>query len=154
MDKQIQEGSNFLVANKIIRLFGLIFRILNANTTIVPLNEVTASFDTLLNSQGWRAIDTLINTVGNSLTIYDALDGAVERSEGRRRDREEDSDTSEDDFQEKVTDSLKELVAQMMAINLELKCLSITNKESRPTECSNANKIMTVQRTRKKYTKL
>ena len=85
------------------------------------------------------------------MTIFDALDGAVERSEGRRRDREEDSDTSEDDFQEKVTDSLKELVAQMMAINLELKCLSITNKESRPTECSNSNnKIMTVQRTRKK----
>ncbi len=93
-DKQIQQGSNYFVPNKIIRFFGLVYRILNANTTVIPWNEVTSSFETLLNSQGWRAVDTLINTLGNSLTVFDALDGAVERSDGRRRNEQEDSDTS------------------------------------------------------------
>lgn len=69
------------------------------------------------------------------MTIYDTLDGAVERTDGRKRNKLQDQDNSEDEFREEVTDSLKELVEQMMTINLELKCLLIKDHR-RPSECA------------------
>lgn len=69
------------------------------------------------------------------MTIYDTLDGAVDRVDGRKRNKLQDQDDSDDEFREEVTDSLKELVEQMMTINLELKCLLIKDHR-RPSECS------------------
>ena len=69
------------------------------------------------------------------MTIYDTLDGAVDRADGRKRNKMEDQDNSDDEFREEVTDSLKELVEQMMTINLELKCLLIKDHR-RPSECA------------------
>lgn len=120
----------------LINLNSLIYRILNSETTIEWLNNVTASFQTTVNSRGWIALDTFINVLGNSFSIYDAIGGGVKRISDRANAKEEKKKNEEDkDVQKELNDELKSM-AEMMnskltSINRLLGCfLTISEKDN------------------------
>ena len=65
------------------------YSIVNANTSSDAVNNFFTTFINLFNSNGWVAVDTSINTLGNALASYDAIGGGVERSKNRKIGKEE-----------------------------------------------------------------
>lgn len=116
-------------ANNLASFLRAVHDILNSNSSIESLNTFTEAFQYTLNSPGWAAVDMLINTMGNSMTIYDIIAGSIERTSNfirqKQEDREKamkDADTSEDDFREELTTNLKQVVSQLTSLNKRMKC--------------------------------
>lgn len=107
----------------LININSLIYRILNSNTTIDWLNNVTASFETTVNSQGWTALDTFVNTLGNSFSVYDAIGGGIERMLDRIRRRKEDKKKEEEDDDDNKEELHEELKSTMEMMSTKLKSI-------------------------------
>ncbi len=89
-----------------------------------------------MNSHGWIALDTFVNLLGNSFSIYDAIGSGVNRISDRVNDKEEKKKNEEGkDVQKELNDELKSM-AEMMnsklsSINRLLGCfLTISDENS------------------------
>ena len=78
-------------------------------------------------SSGFLGLDTFLNVFGNAFTVFEVVDGFIERKEHRERDAKEDAlkaieqlDTSEHDFREELKQSVGQVVTQLEAINEHL----------------------------------
>ena len=92
------KSSQFLNSVFII-LMGLFYNVLNSQTIISPLNDYFDSFRTLLNSDGFLALDRLSNTLSNSLVAYDTIYKINERIVQRiKKKKEEKEFSSEEEY--------------------------------------------------------
>lgn len=129
------------VTNGLIQMINMVHRVLNANTTIESFNNLTRAFQGTVNSDGWKALDTFVNTVGNSLAVFDVIGGGGSGGGGngddrsgdhlRRRARSRNSGRTAEDTLNEVQVSFNHMVGQLTLINRQLTCLissaSITN---------------------------
>lgn len=57
----------------VVNFLNAVYNVVNSKTTFNALNTFTSAYSNLFNSDGWSAIDTSINTLGNTFNVYDAL---------------------------------------------------------------------------------
>ena len=59
--------------NFFVNFLNAVYNVVNSKTAFNSLNTFTAAYSNLFNSEGWSALDTSINTLGNTFNVYDAL---------------------------------------------------------------------------------
>ena len=107
-------ATHFLL-NKGIVLMNRTYEIVNSNTTSSTWNSFATAFETLFNSQGWVALDTAINTMGNILTVYDASANGIERNRLRIKEKIKEN-ALPDEAPEKLQSSVDELNVELTSI--------------------------------------
>jgi hypothetical protein len=112
--KIFKMATNYLL-NKGIVLMNRTYEIVNSNTTSNTWNSFATAFKSLFNSEGWVALDTAINTVGNIFTIYDATGSAIERNRQRVKDKIK-GNAPPDEAPEKLQSSVDELNVELTSI--------------------------------------
>lgn len=126
---EVERGFSHTV-NKIVYVFSKVRDVLNSNSSIKALNNLTFAFEDMISSQGWLALDLFINTMGNSLTVFDVIASTVERVLGKKRMKQEDRDkaieemdTSTVDSQDELKQFMQQMVTQFTEVNTRMKCL-------------------------------
>ena len=127
---ELERGSPQKV-NKIVYVFAKLRDVLNSNSSIEALDTLTLAFEDLIGSQGWHILDLSINTVANSLSIYNSIASGVDRVLRRKRLKQEDQDkaTKEMDtsmavFQDELNNFMQQIITQFTVVNKRMKCLS------------------------------
>ena len=132
----LMEKSNLnIIVNKdtpgtrLINLSQLTYNILNSNTSIESLNNLTTSFDETVNSPGWTALDTFINTVGNSFATYDAVGNGIQRyidrsrrKKAKKQDKRDEKEDEEEEIIEEIKSSGDDITSNLASIEMKLKC--------------------------------
>ena len=57
----------------VVNFFNAVYNVVNSRTPFNALNSFTSAYSNLFNSDGWAAVDTSINTLGNTFNVYEAL---------------------------------------------------------------------------------
>lgn len=128
----VDKLERFLIAINLLSNIGILvlnetFTVVNANTSSDAVNNFFTAFINLFNSNGWIAIDTFVNTLGNSLSSYDAIGGGIARLETRKI-RKKEAEEAEDDTKEKMIASFDKMNNQLGSINKllrEINCRSL-----------------------------
>lgn len=127
---ELERGSSRKVSI-IVSVFARLRDLLNSNSSITNLDTLKFAFDELIGSRGWDTMDLFINTIANSLVIYNIIASVVDRNLNRKRLKQEDEDkaikemdTSMADFQDQLNNFMQQIITQFTVVNKRMKCLS------------------------------
>lgn len=89
-DRALQRGKRFfIIKDRSIYLFNMLYGLLNSNSTNVDLNQVVFAFNTLFNSAGILSMVNSLTITARILQIYDFPPRAVSRIETRIRNKKD-----------------------------------------------------------------
>lgn len=141
----------FNATNKIITLFKQVREVLNSNAThFKSFNNITTAFQYMVNSPGWAATDTFVNTIGKSSNIPSGLGSQYERIEKfkQMKTQHEKEIIKEDEeaakrsvFNREIKDVLKQMVSDLKVMKKKIfrRFPKLQKRQSYATGCSNKN---------------
>lgn len=123
--KYTRKGSLFSnkKANAFVNLFSILDNTFNSNTTFHSLNRVTAAFNTMTNSYGFFALAAVINVLGSSAAVFDAIGNGLERTRERIAAAiGQSKQPGPEEFQDELKLFAQNLAKQLTSINNQLSC--------------------------------
>ena len=108
----------------LVNLISILDNTLNSNTTFNSLDRVTAAFNTVNNSYGFIALAAVVNVIGNSAVVFDAIGNALERTRERiiaAIDRSS-KQPGPEEFQDALELFTRNLGKQLTSINSHFSC--------------------------------
>lgn len=131
--------------NLVVNFVNAVYNVVNSRTPFNALNTFTSAYTNLFNSDGWSAIDTSINTLGNTFSVYEALLQRFRNFAKLSKPNDEDVDHGDIRELEQLQSSLESVNDQLISVKELLKEItcryeSLTKTDERrrsPTlECS------------------
>ena len=128
-------------ADRWVTFLSVVNDLLNGNSSLNSVDRVASMLADIGNSYGWAAWNSFINTAANFFTIYDAMDGAADRTVERVQNiRNRKSNTTEKPSLKKLKSSLDHIVVELISINQRLRCrllFPMTNETNNNLELVN-----------------
>lgn len=110
-------------ANGLVNLFSILSNTLNSNTTFNSLDRVTAAFNTMTNSYGFFALAAVINLLGNTAVVFDAIGNGLERTRERIVTAiGQSKQPGPEEFQDELKLFARNLAKRLTSINNQLSC--------------------------------
>jgi len=103
-----------IFSNFWIKLFQLVYNIVNAKTNFDALNAFTTAFVNLFHSNGYIAFDTFVSTLGNSFAVYDAFINSINIIKTKKKEKE--TEEASTDLMENLQLTLNNVNDQLVSI--------------------------------------
>lgn len=136
--KRRKERSSSKTTSKIVKFFTKVHDIVNHNSSIQSVNNITSAFEYMVNSPGWKALNTFANTMGALSNVYKAIGNNIGRAEAiiiakeefKQQIRKDDEQKEMDRiFYEELRSILDRVVELLMSVNKRLRCRLVWEKK-------------------------